>query len=325
MTTRTPRLRFVDSHTEGEPTRVFLDDGGTGLFGRGESAAALARRWRAAGGPPSELLALVAEPRAPVATVGVVLCPPEDPLCATGVVFVNAAGLLGMCGHGTIGLAVTLVDAGRIGLGEHRFETPVGVVAARVVGDGAVEVDNVPAFRHRAAVALDVDGRTVTGDVAWGGNWFFLVETDRHLDAAEPETLLAETKRIRAALARAGVSGSEGAPIDHVALIERASRDGRDPRNFVLCPNDAYDRSPCGTGTSARLACLAAAGRLEPEVRLTQRSLIGSRFDAWYRPDPSGVDRVLPTIAGRAWVVAEGSLRLDASDPSRGGGWHETH
>jgi 4-hydroxyproline epimerase len=240
-------------------------------------------------------------------------------------VFVNAAGLLGMCGHGTIGLAVTLAEAGRIGIGEHRFETPVGVVAARVVGDGSVEIDNVPSFRYRTAVALDVDGRAVVGDVAWGGNWFYIVETERHLDAAEPDTLLAETKRIRAALLRAGVVGSDGAPIDHVALIERRARDGREPRNFVLCPNDAYDRSPCGTGTSARLACLAAAKELRPEVRITQRSFIGSRFDAWYRPDPSAADRVLPTIRGRAWIVAEGTLRLDETDPSRGGGWHESH
>lgn len=311
-----PALPFVDSHTEGEPTRVLLSAEGADLPTLADALSA----WKRGDAP--RLLAVVREPRAPVACVGALLCRASDSRHAFGVVFFNAAGLLGMCGHATIGLATTLAARRLIDPGEFSLETPVGSVAVRLRSDGAVEFDNVEAYRAQAAVDLVVDGRVVRGDVAWGGNWFFLVdEASRSLDETAAEDLLVESKAIRAALAAAGVRGDDGGGVDHVAFFGPARRPDHALRNFVLCPNDAYDRSPCGTGTSAMLACLAASGRLKPGDLWRQESFIGSSFDAWYRPSPHGGGRVLPSIRGRAWIVAEGTLRDDPSDPTLTGGW----
>ncbi len=317
------RFRVIDSHTEGEPTRVLLDDAPI-LAGR--TVADHVRAWSGPEGllaVPTELLTLVAEPRAAAATVGAILCRPADPANTAGVVFFNSAGALGMCGHGTIGLAATLRHLGRIDVGEHRFETPVGLVTARIGRDGRIEIDNIEAYRHRSGVEISIGTRSVRGDIAWGGNWFFLVDDDRDLDLARLDVQLAYTVSIRNALERERIRGANGAAIDHVALFGPAVSREADSRNFVLCPNGSYDRSPCGTGTSAKLACLAADRRLAPGQVWRQESVIGSRFDAWYRSATSGEGRVLPTIRGRAWITAESTLMVDPDDPARASGWAE--
>jgi 4-hydroxyproline epimerase len=245
--------------------------------------------------------------------VGALLLPPVSAGAQAGVVFFNNVGYLGMCGHGTIGLVATMQWLGWIGPGDHRIETPVGVVKTRLHEDGAVSVENVPAYRHSAGVAVDVPGHgRVIGDVAWGGNWFFLVaEHGQRLDLGDVERLTEYTWAIRQALERAGITGANGALIDHVELFAPAAN--ADSRNFVLCPGKAYDRSPCGTGTSAKLACLHADDKLAPGATWRQESITGSVFEGAYRPLEDG--RVVPTITGRAYVNGEATLLLDPDDP----------
>jgi len=317
------RFRVIDSHTEGEPTRVFLDD--RAPFA-GRTVADLLQLWRANDGTlsvPAEFLALVAEPRAATAAVGAVLCKPTRPDHAAGVVFFNSAGALGMCGHGTIGLAATLRYLDRLPFGAHQLETLVGSVTVRIRDDGRIEVDNIEAYRHRAGIEVNLGSRTVRGDVAWGGNWFFIVDEDRNLDLARADIQLAHTVAISKALEREGVRGAGGAIIDHIALFGRPVARDADSRNFVLCPNGAFDRSPCGTGTSAKLACLAADRRLAPGQIWRQESVIGSRFDAWYRTEAGRGDNISPTIRGRAWITAEATILADPDDPARSSGWAE--
>lgn len=309
------RVQVVDSHTAGEPTRVVVAGGPE--LGDGTMAERLERFRREHDAFRS---AVVNEPRGSDVLVGALLQRPVDPAAAAGVLFFNNVGMLGMCGHGTIGLVRTLQYLGRLGPGRHRIETPVGPVEAELMGDGRVSVRNVPAYRHLQAVRVEVPGHgAVTGDVAWGGNWFFL--TDDHGQPVEPARIgaLADYARaLRAALAGAGVTGADGAEIDHIELFTAASApDLADSRSFVLCPGGAYDRSPCGTGTSAKLACLHADGRLRPGAIWRQESVIGSRFEARYELDGDG--RVIPTITGEAFVTAEAALLFDARDPFREG------
>src|SRR4051794_6217534 len=248
--------------------------------------------------------------------VGGLLCEPDDPSCAAGVIFFNNVGYLGMCGHGTIGLVVSLAHMGRIAPGRHRIETPVGVVEATLNDDGSVAVRNVPAYRYREAVQVDVPGYGVlTGDIGWGGNWFFLVaEHGRSLEPAHIPELTAFSAAIRDALIAQRITGADGALIDHIELFGPGSRDGIDSRSFVLCPGNAYDRSPCGTGTSAKVACLAADGKLAEGAVWRQESIIGSVFEASYRHAGDGVS-VIPTITGRAYITAQGQLCFDDRDP----------
>ena len=241
--------------------------------------------------------------------VGALLVEPVDPACAAGVIFFNNVGCLQMCGHGTMGLVVTLAHLGRIQPGDHRIETCVGVISATLHPDGGVSVGNVPSYRKAAAVVVDVPGiGKVTGDVAWGGNWFFLVEQHgQTLDLAGVEQLTDYTWRIRQAVNAQGFS-----EVDHVELFGPAKSPGANSRNFVLCPGKAYDRSPCGTGTSAKLACLAADGKLGEGQAWVQESILGSRFVGRYRREG---DKILPVISGTAFVTAEATLLLDDHDP----------
>ena len=299
------RIRIVDSHTGGEPTRVVVEGGpdlGRGpLSGRLELLRDVYDQFRSA---------VVNEPRGSDAIVGAWLVPPTDPSCATGVIFFNNADYLGMCGHGTIGLAVTLAYLGRIAPGVHRIETPVGVVTARLHADLSVSVTNVPSRREARGVRVEVPGiGTVTGDVAWGGNWFFLVESHgQELALTNVGALTDYCVRVRAAV------NAQGHPeVDHVELFGPATLPEADARNFVLCPGNAYDRSPCGTGTSAKLACLAADGKLAENEEWVQESIIGSAFRASYQR--SGAAAVVPTIRGSAYVNADATLLLDERDP----------
>jgi 4-hydroxyproline epimerase len=312
------RITVIDSHTAGEPTRVVLA-GAPALDGAtlAERRADFTRRHDAF------RAAVACEPRGNDTMVGALLVEPAAPGCAAGMIFFNNVGTLGMCGHGTIGVVATLAHLGRIGPGRHRLDTPVGVVETELHADGRVTVHNVPAYRLRAGVRLDVPGLgPVTGDVAWGGNWFFLVDAARLAPApaialSQVEALTELAWRIRRALAAAGITGADGAEIDHVELFGPAP--GADARNFVLCPGKAYDRSPCGTGTSAKLACLAADGHLAAGATWVQESVIGSRFEASWRPAPDTPGRILPAITGRAWITAEATLLRADDDPLRDG------
>jgi proline racemase len=248
--------------------------------------------------------------------VGAALVPPADASCAAGVLFFNNVGTLGMCGHGTIGLVATLAHLGRIGAGVHRIETPVGIVAATLHADGSVSVENVPSYRAKHAVEMDVLGvGVIAGDVAWGGNWFFLAsEHPETLAAANVERLTDVAWRIRQTV------NAQGFPeVDHVELFGAPTVAGAHSRNFVLCPGKAYDRSPCGTGTSAKLACLAAAGKLAEGDPWVQESIIGSTFSGTYRWLDRSAGTVVPTITGRAYITAESTLLLDPLDPFRWG------
>jgi 4-hydroxyproline epimerase len=307
------RIQVIDSHTGGEPTRVVIA-GGPDL-GRGTMVQ---RRARLREQHDELRSAVVNEPRGSDVLVGALLCEPVDPSCVAGVIFFNNIGYLGMCGHGTIGVAVTLAHLGRIGPGTHRLETPVGVVAFEHCGDSLVTIENVPSYRHAAGVRVPVEGiGTITGDVAWGGNWFFLVaDHGQELELSNVEQLTEFTWRIRQALVRHGITGAEGREIDHIELYGRPHDPTAHSRNFVLCPGNAYDRSPCGTGTSAKLACLFADGKLKPGEVWRQESIVGSIFEGSVRVDQG---KVIPRITGSAHITAEATLILEADDPFRTG------
>ena len=303
-------IRVVDSHTEGEPTRVVLD-GGPDL-GPGSLADRL-ECFRA--GHDDFRRSVILEPRGSDALVGALLVEPEDRTCAAGVIFFNNAGFLGMCGHGAIGVAVTLAHLGRIGPGRHRLETPVGTVGIELLDAHEVAIDNVPSWRYRAGVSLDVEGLgSIVGDVAWGGNWFFLVSTPPcDLVPGNIGRLTAAAEAVRRGLVRHRITGADGAEIDHIEFFGPPQAADADSRNFVLCPGGAFDRSPCGTGTSAKIACLAADGKLAPGETWVQESIIGSRFTASYRCGDGGA--VIPTIRGRAYVCGEATLIRQPGDP----------
>jgi 4-hydroxyproline epimerase len=307
----THRIQVIDSHTGGEPTRVVVAGGpdlGTGpLAERARTFRERFDRFRSC---------VVNEPRGSDVLVGGLLCEPHDRTCAAGVIFFNNVGTLNMCGHGTIGLVVTLAHMGRIGTGEHRIETPVGVVTATFHGGNAVTIRNVPSYRFRKAVTVDVPGYgPVTGDVAWGGNWFFLVTDHREeLDLRHVERLTDVTWKIRQALEANGIAGANGGLIDHIELFGPPADPANHSRNFVLCPGKAYDRSPCGTGTSAKLACLVADGKLRPGEVWRQESILGSVFEG--AAEPAGEPGVIiPAVTGTAFVTAEATLLVQDGDP----------
>lgn len=300
-------IHVIDSHTAGEPTRLVIaggpDLGGGSLSERAGLFRERFDRYRSA---------IVNEPRGSDTVVGALLCPPHRADCQLGVIFFNNVGLLGMCGHGTIGVIASLAHAGQLGPGAVRIDTPVGPVDARLHDDGQVELANVPSYRRARAITVEVPGiGPVTGDVAWGGNWFFLAEArDLALERANVEALTDFTWRVRQAL------NTQGHPdVDHVELFTTPRSPGGRSRNFVLCPGKAYDRSPCGTGTSAKLACLAADGKLAEGEEWVQESVIGSSFRGRYRWLDRAAGTIAPTIIGRAWVTAESRLKLDDADP----------
>ncbi len=307
-------MRVIDSHTAGEPTRVVLN-GGPDL-GSGTLAERAARL-------EAEHLdfcaSVVLEPRGHDAIIGALLVPPSDPDCVAGVIYFNNLQNLGMCGHATIGLGVTLAHLGRIGPGRHKFETPVGVVEIDLIDANTVSVVNIESYRLAKDVTVEVEGiGPVTGDVAWGGNWFFLVKNSPvALTGANIRPLTDLTLKIRDALEMTGVTGKDGAWIDHIELFGPAEDPSAQSRNFVLCPGSAYDRSPCGTGCSAKLACLAADGALAPGEDYLQESVIGSTYKISYQPGPGG--GVIPTITGQAFVTSDANLIFNPADPYRAG------
>jgi 4-hydroxyproline epimerase len=307
------RVQVIDSHTGGEPTRLVVRGGpnlGSGpLAERLECFRSEHDAFRSA---------VVNEPRGSDVMVGALLSDPVDPACAAGVIFFNNVGYLGMCGHGTIGLIATLAYMKRIGPGKHKVETPVGTVSAVLHEGGEVTVNNVASYRSAASVAVDVPGfGEVKGDVAWGGNWFFLVRNhEMELTLRNVDELTAFTWAIRQALRNQGIAGADGKEIDHVELFGPSQLPGVDSKNFVLCPGKAYDRSPCGTGTSAKLACLYADGKIREGQTWKQESIVGSVFEGSVKIRDG---KVYPSIMGSAFVNAEAELVLDTRDPLRMG------
>ncbi len=300
-------IQIIDSHTGGEPTRVIVgggpDLGGGSVADRLKVFREQHDRFRSA---------VVNEPRGSDVLVGALLCKPSDPACAAGVIFFNNVGYLGMCGHGTIGLVITLAHLGRIKPGEHRIETPVGAVTATLHPNGEVSVANVPSWRAKKDFCVDVSGiGKVTGDVAWGGNWFYLVEKhNQQLSLAKVDGLTDYCWRVRQAV------NAQGFPdVDHVELFGPPTIAGANTRNFVQCPGKAYDRSPCGTGTSAKLACLAADAKLAEGAPWIQESVIGSTFAGKFHWLDRVAGKVSPVIIGTAFVNAEATQLLDDKDP----------
>lgn len=307
-------MQVIDSHTEGEPTRVIIS-GGPDL----------------GNGPLSERLkifkrdhdwvrqAVILEPRGSDVLVGALLCPPRDPRCATAVVFFNNTGYLGMCGHGIMGVAATLKSIQRVTNGLLRIETPVGEVKVHVLPGDRYRVENVPCYVHQRDVSLDIPTfGSIKGDVVWGGNWFFLTELPGvRIQAEHIDQLTGWTRAIKQALADQGVTGPSGEVIDHIELFGPPVRPGAHSKNFVLCPGNAYDRSPCGTGTSAKIASLATRGLLQPGDEWVQDSIIDSRFVASYRYNDH--QQVVPSISGRAFVTAQSTLLMAADDPFKHG------
>jgi 4-hydroxyproline epimerase len=308
-----PLLDVVDSHTEGEPTRVV-----TGGWPELEAVTM--------GGRREELIrrfdhlrrAVVLEPRGFEAIVGALLTPPVHAGSTCGVVFFNNVGPLWMCGHGLIGVVATLALLKRAGTGVIQVDTPAGTVKAERAEDGLVTLQNVPSRLHASGVVVEVPGLgRVTGDVAWGGNWFFLAELpELELDFAHRHALTLAATAIKAALKAQGVTGEGGAEIDHVELFGPPSRPDAQSRNFVLCPGGECDRSPCGTGTSAKMACLHAKGHLALGEVWSQESLTGSLFKGWLEVQG---DQIIPYVQGRAFITARSTLFFDPEDPFRAG------
>lgn len=303
------RIKIIDSHTGGEPTRLVV--AGAPELGTGP----LSERLQCFRDRHDEFRsAVVNEPRGSDVMVGALLCDPVDPACAAGVIFFNNVGHLGMCGHGTIGLVSTLAYMHRILPGAHRIETPVGVVTATLHESGEVTVNNVASYRSAADVAVAVDGYgSVRGDVAWGGNWFFLVsDHGQELTLQNVDQLTSFTWAIRQALRANNITGDDGKEIDHIELFGPSPTARVDSRNFVLCPGKAYDRSPCGTGSSAKLACLYADGKIREGQTWRQESIVGSVFEGSVTVREG---KVYPSIKGSAFVNAEAELILDPLDP----------
>jgi 4-hydroxyproline epimerase len=302
-------MRVVDSHTAGEPTRVIVegapDLGGGSIAERRERFRRDLDRFRSG---------TVSEPRGSDILVGALLCNPVDSSCAAGVIFFDNAGYLDICGHGIIGLVATLDYLGRVKIGPHRIETPLGVLSTELHASGDISFENVASYRHKQNVAVQVDGfGTFTGDVAWGGNWFFLVDGHREeLDLRRVERLTQVTTAIRQALARSGITGAGGHPIDHIALFGPARRPDAHSRNFVLGPANAYDRSPNATATSARVACLFEDGKLTAGQALRQEGIVGTVFDGSVNAVNGAIH---PTIRGTAYITADSMLIVDQHDP----------
>jgi 4-hydroxyproline epimerase len=309
----TRRIEVIDSHTAGEPTRCVLS-GGPDL-GKGTLSERMERLRR---DHDWMRRAILCEPRGSDVVVGAWLLKSDTPDCVAAVVFFNNAGHLGMCGHGTIGVAATLAHLGRIQPGVHFLQTPVGKVKIDLKSKNDATIENVPAYRYASSVEVEVpDHGTVTGDIAWGGNWFFLAEHDGiPLELENAEALTNLTWSVRTQLSASEITGANGAEIDHIELFTAPNNPANHSRNFVLCPGKAYDRSPCGTGTSAKMACLVAAGKLAPGDVWKQEGILGTVFEGSVRIDNGAI---IPSITGSAFVTAESALLFDPGDPFRNG------
>lgn len=306
------QITVIDSHTEGEPTRVVVDG-----WPAPEGATMAERREDLRARFDHLRRAVVCEPRGHAAIVGALLTPPVSDGATAGIIFFNNETYLGMCGHGLIGVVRTLQHMGRLTPGLAAFDTPVGRVQTELADNGTVTIQNVPSRCHAMDVSVDVPGiGRVVGDVAYGGNWFFITHHDvGELTLENTPALTRATQDIQDALDRSGMSKQGGAEIDHIELTGPPRRLDADARNFVLCSGGEYDRSPCGTGTSAKMAALHARGELAIGQDWRQESITGSLFTGWLTQGRNG--ELIPHIRGSAYVTAESVLRFDPADPFR--------
>ena len=306
-------IEVIDSHTEGEPTRLVVDG-----WPQPEGESMEARRDDLAARFDHLRRAVVCEPRGYDAIVGALLTPPVREDSEAGIIFFNNTSYLGMCGHGLIGTVRTLEYLGRIGVGRVRLDTPVGQVGGELDDDGSVTIESVPAWSERLDVEIEVPGvGPVTGDIAWGGNWFFLAHLERvDIALSNLDELNRITQGIRSAIDQAGLIPVEDRKLIHVEIFGPPSRADADSRNFVLCPGGEYDRSPCGTGTSAKLAVLVERGELEIGQPWRQESITGTVFTCWLERRNGDL---IPHIRGRAWVTGRSTLFFDPTDEFRAG------
>lgn len=318
-------FKIIDSHTGGEPTRMVYD-GFPDLVG--DSIQDKLQYFKQ--NLDHLRQSIILEPRGNDVLVGALLLPATNPKATAGVIFFNNAGYLGMCGHGTIGVIISLAHQQKITAGEHWLETPVGLVKTTLHDDGSCSVQNVPSYRYKKQVAVKVpELGIIRGDIAWGGNWFFLVsEHGQDIQANNVTALTQACVQIKQALVAANITGENGGEIDHIELFADSNDAQVDSKNFVLCPGAAYDRSPCGTGTSAKLACLAADNILEPEQLWQQQGVVGSSFTGSYQYATNlkntaamtyPKNTIIPTIRGHAYVCAETTLVVQEADPFKWG------
>ena len=307
-------MKIIDSHTGGEPTRTIVS-------GLDTPRGAKATRDFLENEADWVRTTLINEPRGFDAIVGACLCEPEDSTCITGVVFFNNLSCLHSCLHGTIGIVETLAYLDRIKPGEHHIETPVGIVTALLAEDHSITVKNIPSYRFAEDVRVTLpDGREIAGNISWGGNWFFLISNQGPEIRAQNIAALTDfTKTVRDALHTQNITGENGAEIDHIECFSSPQPGiNADSQNFVLCPGSAYDRSPCGTGTSAKIACLAASGELTEGGIWHQASIIGSVFEGSFESIPDS-DKIIPIVTGRAFITAETTIIIHPNDPFKHG------
>ena len=307
-------MRVVDSHTEGEPTRVVVDG-----WPQPRGATMAERRDDLRVNYDHLRRAVVCEPRGHDAIVGALLTPPVETGSAAGIVFFNNGTYLGMCGHGLIGVVRTLEYLGRLGTGKSYFDTPVGTVSAELSADGRVCIDATPATLHASDVAIDVPGYgRIVGDVAWGGNWFFITHASEvPVDMAHLVELSRFTQAIQDAIRAQGITGADGGDIDHIEISAPPEREDAHSRNFVLCSGGAYDRSPCGTGTAAKMASLHARGALDFGEEWRQEGIAGGMFTGWLTQGDAG--ELMPHVRGSAYITGDAMLRFQPRDPFRFG------
>ena len=317
----------VDSHTEGMPTRVV-----TGGVGPIPGATMLERRAHFVAHMDDLRLLLMREPRGHAAMSGAILQPPTRDDADWGVLFIEVSGCLAMCGHGTIGVATVLVETGMVEVREPetvvRLDVPAGLVEARVTVEGgrarAVTLRNVPSFLHARDRSVAVDGLgEVAYDMAFGGNFYAIVDAASvglSVDPARSDELVERGRDVMAAIDTADRPVHPGddriAGCDHV-VFHAPGRDGAHARAATSIHPGWLDRSPCGTGTSARMAQLHARGELAVGEPFVNESVIGTRFTGRLVEETTvaGVPAVVPEITGRAWITGMGQYLLDAEDP----------
>lgn len=325
---RTTRIfHAVDSHTEGMPTRVI-----TGGVGTIPGATMAERRLWFMEHQDGMRKLLMYEPRGHASMSGAILQPPTRPDADYGVLYIEVSGLLPMCGHGTIGVATVLVETGMVPVIEPtttvRLDTPAGLVVAEVdVEDGhatRVTIQNVPSFAERLGASVEVPGYgAVPYDLAFGGNFYAVVDLD---DLGLPFDRARKDDLLKAGLAVMDAINATDEPVHperedirgcHHVYLQAPGSTAEHSRHAMAIHPGWFDRSPCGTGTSARMAQLHARGELDLQQDFLNESLIGSRFVGRLveRTEVAGRPAVVPQVTGRAWLTGTAQYFLDPTDP----------
>jgi proline racemase len=317
----------VDSHTEGMPTRVI-----TGGVGPIPGSSMLERKLHFEEHMDELRLLLMREPRGHGAMSGAILQPPLRPEADWGVVFIEVSGCLPMCGHGTIGVATVLVETGMVEVREPetivRLDTPAGMVEARVAVESgrarSVALQNVPSFLLARDRTAQVDGRTVTYDMAFGGNFYAILPAESAGLAVDPSRAAELIEGGLELMAAIDAADRPVHPADeriagcrHVIFTAPGEDGPRSQRSATSIHPGWLDRSPCGTGTSAKLAALHARGDIGVDEEFVNRSVIGTRFGGRIvaETEVGGQPAIVPEITGRAWITGMGQYVLDPEDP----------